>query len=67
MISKQKEKRILKGYKIQPTDYKRAMKRAKKEKFALATTIENLVIEYGKGASIVAERGGLKMITLLVD
>lgn len=58
------QKRVNKGYKIQPRDYDKAMKRAKKEKFPLATTIENLVIEYGRGADITAERAGLKMLFL---
>lgn len=45
---KEKEKRIVKGYKITQTSYNRAMKRAKKDKVALATLIEIWVAYYSK-------------------
>ena len=45
-----KEKRRPRAYKITDTDYKKAMKRAKKDKVPLAPMIEELVIAYGGGA-----------------
>ena len=45
-----KEKRKPRAYKITDTDYKRAMKRAKKDKVPLAPMIEEVVIAYGDGA-----------------
>jgi len=47
---KMPEKREIKGYKIQPSVYGKAMRRAKKEKAALATLIEGWVKQYSKGA-----------------
>lgn len=45
---KVKEKRRVRGYKITDTDYKRAMKRAKRSRSELAPIIEQFVIRYGK-------------------
>lgn len=44
-----KEKRKVKGYKILPSKYNKAMRRAKKEKMPLATLIEDIVTGYADG------------------
>lgn len=43
------EKRYSRSYKATDSDYKAAMKRAKKNKVPLAQTIENWVKLYGQG------------------
>jgi hypothetical protein len=47
---KAKEKRKARAYKISDKDYKKAMRRAKKEKTPLASMIEEVLIGYGEGA-----------------
>lgn len=42
------EKRFGRSYKISNSHYEKAMKRAKKNKTALATEIEKFVIQYGE-------------------
>ena len=49
------EKRTNKGYKIKQSIYDKAMRRASREKGALANLIENVVIAYAYGMSIRAE------------
>lgn len=49
---KAKEKRIIRGYKCAETPYRKAMRRAKKDKTSLAAFIENVVVAYGSGAKI---------------
>ncbi len=43
------EKRVLKGYKIKDSIYKKAMKRARKSKIPLASMVEAIVIAYAEG------------------
>lgn len=50
------EKRIVKGYKVKPSIYKKAMQRAKKEKGALANLLENVVMSYAYGLDIKATK-----------
>jgi hypothetical protein len=50
MNAKETEKRVLKGYKIRQSTYDKAMRRAKKERLALATLIEGWVRNYSNGA-----------------
>ncbi len=47
-----KENRVIKGYKIKDSVYKKAIKRADKEKYPLATQIEDWVTTYSKGLNI---------------
>jgi hypothetical protein len=49
---KAKEKRIIRGYKCAETPYRKAMRRAKRDKTTLAAIIENIVTAYGNGAKI---------------
>lgn len=49
MKVKAKEKRIVRGYKCAETPYRKAMRRADKEKENLATFIEKLVTAYSHG------------------
>ena len=44
------EKRLSRSYKATNTDYKAAMKRAKKEKKKLAVIVEEVIAAYGDGA-----------------
>lgn len=46
------EKRVVKGYKVLPSVYNKAMRRAKKEDGKLAQLIEKTVTAYSKGVSI---------------
>jgi len=55
-----KEKRKPRAYKITDTDYKRAMKRAKKDKVPLAPMLEEIVIAYGDGAHNVTFKNNSK-------
>lgn len=48
------EKRYVRGYKVKPSIYKKAMSRAKKEKGALANIVENVVMAYAYGLDIKA-------------
>jgi hypothetical protein len=50
---KAKEKRKPRAYKIADTPYKKAMRRAKKEKKALASLIEEVVVAYSDGQYIL--------------
>jgi hypothetical protein len=50
------EKRIVRGYKVKPSVYKKAMARAKKEKGKLANLMENVALAYANGLSIKAIR-----------
>jgi hypothetical protein len=50
------EKRELKGYKVKPSVYRLAMKRAKKEKGHLANLIENVVLCYAYGLDVKATK-----------
>lgn len=56
------EKRIVRGYKVKPSVYKKAMARAKKEKGKLANLMENVAMAYANGLAIKAvktkENGG---------
>ena len=47
------EKRLSRSYKATDTDYKAAMKRAKKEKKKLAVIVEEVIAAYGDGAFTV--------------
>ena len=49
---KVKEKRIVRGYKCAETPYRKAMRRAKKDKTTLAEVLEEIVTAYGAGAKI---------------
>lgn len=49
---KAKEKRKLRGYKCAESPYRKAMKRAQKEKIKLGTWIEKLVVAYSEGQCI---------------
>lgn len=48
------EKRLNKGYKVKNAFYKKAMRRARKEKGTLANLLENVVIAYSYGLDIKA-------------
>jgi hypothetical protein len=52
MNAKTPEKREIKGYRVVPSKYAKAMKRAKKEKFQLAILIEEWVALYADGYTI---------------
>ena len=52
MNGKKTEKREIKGYKMADSKYRKAMKRAKKEKTALATKIEEWVELYADGHDV---------------
>lgn len=52
MNGKQKEKRLLKGYKVREKPYIKARKRAIKERTALSTLIEDWVEAYAAGFEI---------------
>lgn len=52
-MMKEKEKRIVRGYKIAHTPYARAMKQASRDKLKLASLIEEWVKEYGECGSVV--------------
>ena len=54
MNGKQIEKRKLKGYKIRPSIYTKAMKRAKKEGGTVANLLECVLIAYTYGLDIKA-------------
>jgi hypothetical protein len=49
---KEKEKRIVRGYKCAETPYRKAMRRAKRDKTNLAAILEHVVVAYAKGANI---------------
>ena len=49
----EKVKRLPRSYKATDTNYKAAMKRAKKEKTKLAVIVEEVIAAYGEGASTV--------------
>lgn len=49
MAAKIKEKRVIKGYKVRPSKYNKAMRRAKKENTKLATLIEDVINNYASG------------------
>jgi len=69
MKEKITEKRVLKGYKIKDSIYKKAMKRAKKENHSLSTWIETIVSSYAKGDKVelvsVLPQTGIKSIEYL--
>lgn len=52
MAVKKKEKRKVKGYKISDKVYRKAMRRATKGKFALASLIETWVSVYAEGGRV---------------
>lgn len=52
---KAKEKRLLKGYKIPDTKYKKAMRMAKKRKEKLASLIEKWVTCYSENGTPIEE------------
>lgn len=53
---KAKEQRKVKGYKITESQYKKAMRRAKKEKLNLATLIEVWVLSYGNKVDYLIDK-----------
>ncbi len=53
---KAKEQRKVKGYKIAESQYKKAMRRAKKEKLNLATLIEVWVLSYGNKVDYLIDK-----------
>lgn len=55
MAVKKIEKRIIKGYKIRESSYKKAMKRASKSKLSLATLIEVWVLAYANNIPYLIE------------
>jgi hypothetical protein len=54
MNGKQIEKRAIKGYKIKDSVYRKAMRRAKKDKTNLANKIELWVALYADGCDMIA-------------
>ncbi len=60
MNDKQKEKRALKGYKIKDSVYRKAMRRAKKNKTNLASKIELWVALYADGCDLIAHVPNIK-------
>ena len=52
MNGKKNEKREIKGYKIKDYIYRKALRRARKEKVPLATRIEEWVCAYAEGLPV---------------
>lgn len=46
---KAKEKRFQRAYKVRPSIYRKAMKRARKEKIPLASLVEDVITGYAQG------------------
>jgi hypothetical protein len=59
------EKRKLKGYKIRESIYKKAMRRANKEKTSLAPKIEKWVSAYASGEQVVVLAETVDSITVI--
>lgn len=52
MNGKKKEKRVLKGYKVKDSLYKKALRRGQKEKMPLSQLLEKVVEKYADGWTI---------------
>lgn len=63
----EKEKRKVRGYKCQDSPYRKALKRAQKEKTSLAAFIEKIVIAYASGHEIEIFGDREKRLIGLID